>query len=67
MLNLWLGCDIRITSYKKKYNNKMKKLEKTNKKTLKKDWVNLTNLQPEIWNQDNPIEKKVIKIMKLKV
>jgi len=60
MLNLWLGCDIGITSYKKKKNRtiKWKKLEKTNRKTLENARVNLTNLQLEIWNQDNPIKKK---------
>jgi len=67
MLNLWLGCDIGITSYKKKNRTiKWKKLEKTNRKTLENARVNLTNLQLEIWNQDNPIKKKVIKIIKLK-
>ena len=67
MLNLWHGCDIEITSYKKiNKTMKWKNLKKINKKTLENARVNSTNLQLEIWNQDNPIEKKMIKIMKPK-
>jgi len=36
------------------------------KKTLKKIIVNLTNLLPKLWDQDNSTKRKVEQIMKLK-